>query len=246
MKNNKIALITGARGGIGKAMIKRFAEEHFNIIACTRNRDIDFTDYLKSLEDEYNIETYEAFFDTTDNETMKVEVKKVLKETGGVDVLVNNAGVAHGSLFAMTKIQTIRDIFEVNLFSYMELTQLVLRSMMRKKSGCIINMSSIAGINFRAGNSAYGVSKAAVKAWTETIAMEFAPYNIRVNAIAPGLIDTKMASQMEEKAGNEMIRSSAMGRLGKPEEIADVAVYLASENSSFVNGQTIVVNGGGQ
>ena len=246
MENNKFALITGARGGIGKAMIKRFAEEHFNIIACTRNRDIDFTAYLNSLEDKYNIETYGAFFDATDIETMKVEVKRVIKETGGVDVLVNNAGVAHGGLFAMTKIQTIRDIFEVNLFSYMELTQLVLRNMMRKKSGCIINMSSIAGINLRAGNSAYGVSKAAVKAWTETIAMEFAPYNIRVNAIAPGLIDTRMASQMEEKAGNEMVRSSAMGRLGKPEEIADVAVYLASENSSFVNGQTIVVNGGGQ
>lgn len=245
MENKRFVLITGARGGIGKAMTKRFAEEHFNIIACTRNKDNDFTAYLKSLEDEYNIVTYEAFFDSVDVDTMKVEVKRVLKETGGVDVLVNNAGIAHGGLFAMTKIQTVRDVFEINLFSYMELTQLVIRGMMRRKRGCIINMSSIAGINLRAGNSAYGVSKAAVKAWTETMAMEFAKYNIRVNAIAPGLIDTKMASQMEEKAGNEMIRGSAMGRLGKPKEIADVAVYLASENSSFVNGQTIVVNGGG-
>lgn len=246
MTGNRVVLITGARGGIGKSMVNRFAKEHYDIIACNRSKDDDFTSYLKTLEKDYKIATYEAFFDSADVDTMKVEIKRVLQEAGKVDVLVNNAGIAHGGLFAMTKIQTIRDVFEINLFSLMEITQLVLRGMMRRKSGCIINISSIAGIKLRAGNSAYGVSKAAVKAWTETLAVELAPYNIRVNAIAPGLIDTRMATQMEEKAGKEMISSSAMGRLGKPEEVAEVAAFLASEGASFVNGQTIIVNGGGQ
>ncbi len=245
IKLTKIVLITGARGGIGRAMIKRFAEEGYHIVACTRSENNEFTEYLLSIESQYCVKTYQAFFDSTDAETMKKEIKRIQKETGGIDILVNNAGIAHGGLFAMTKVQTIRDVFDVNLFSYMELTQMILRSMMRQKSGCIINMSSIAGINVRAGNSAYGVSKAAVKAWTETLAVECAPYGIRVNAIAPSLVDTDMAKHMENKAGEEMIRASAMDRLAKPEEIADVVVYLASNHASFINGQTIVVNGGG-
>lgn len=245
MTKMNTVFITGARGGIGKSMIIRFANAGYNIVACNRDQNDEFSLFLNNLEAKCKIKTFEAFFDSTDNQKMKEEVKRILNSVDNIDVLVNNAGVAHGSLFMMTKIQTIREIFEINLFSHMELTQLILRNMMRNKKGSIINISSIAAINVRAGNSAYGVSKAAVKAWTETLAIELAPYGIRANAIAPSLTDTKMAKQMEDKAGTEMLSASAMKRLAKPDEIANVAFFLASEEASFINGQTIVVNGGG-
>jgi 3-oxoacyl-[acyl-carrier protein] reductase len=244
--SEKRVMVTGARGGIGKALILKFAEAGYDVIACNRDENADFTSFLQCVETDYGIKTFQAYFNLADVVAIKSEAKRVLSDIGNVHVLVNNAGVAHGGLFAMTKVQTIRDVFEINLFSYMELTQVLLRPMMRQKAGCIINMSSIAGIHVRAGNSAYGVSKAAVKAWTETLAAECAPYGIRVNAIAPSLVDTNMAKQMESKAGEEMIHASAMDRLAKPDEVANVAVFLASENASFINGQTIIVNGGGK
>lgn len=237
-------MITGTRGGIGRALVEAFAEAGYSIIACTRKPDTAFNEYLVRVESKYNCKVYQAHFDITDTIAMKQEVKRVLAEVERIDVLVNNAGVAHGGMFSMTKIQTIRDVFEVNLFSYMELTQLLLRGMFRNKSGCIINMASISGLDQKAGNSAYGTSKAAVIAWTKTLAAEIGQFGIRVNAIAPGLTDTNMAKQMEEKAGLSMLRESTMGRLAMPSEIADVAVYLASEKATFINGQTIRVDGG--
>ena len=154
------------------------------------------------------------------------------------------AGIAHGGLFQMTPVSKIREVFETNLFAQMEITQIVLKSMMRKKSGVIINMSSVLGLDIKEGSCAYGLSKAAVSAWTKTLACEYAAYGIRVNAIAPGLIDTDMAKLMEEKAEQEMIASSAMNRLGQPDEIAKTALFLASDDSSFINGQVIRVDGG--
>lgn len=243
---NKTAMITGARGGIGKSMCKKFAEAGYNIAACTRNENTEFSSFLTNLEKKCQIKAYQAFFDMTDFEAMKQEYKRIVKEAGTIDVLINNAGVAHGGLFAMTTIETIKNVFEVNLFAQMQLAQLVLRGMTRQKAGVVINMASVAALNVRAGNSAYGVSKAALKAFTETIAVEYAPLGIRINAIAPSLTDTKMAKFIEEKAGAEMLVASAMKRLARPEEIADTAVWLASSRASFINGQTILVNGGGQ
>ena len=126
----------------------------------------------------------------------------------------------------------------------MELTQLILKIMTKQHSGSIINFSSNAGIELNTGNSAYGVSKAAIIAWTKTLSKEVAPYNIRVNVIAPGPTDTEMALKMDSKALLEMINSSAMKRLAKPQEIANVALFLANDDSSFVNGQVICVDGG--
>ncbi len=242
MKN---VLITGANRGIGLQMVRSFAQRGYNVWACARKQTAEYEQEMAQIAEENGVWVQPLYFDMTDAEAMKAEITaKVLKSNSTVDVLVNNAGVAHGGFFAMTKVDAIRNVFEVNLFAGMELAQLVIRKMMRQKSGCIINMSSIAAFNLRPGNSAYGVSKAAVKAWTETLGAELAQYGIRVNAIAPSLTDTEMARQMEAKAGKEMLQASAMGRLAKPSEIADVAVYLASEQASFINGQTILVSGG--
>ncbi len=242
----KTAIITGSNRGIGKAMIEKMASEGADIWAHARKQNTEFEIFLEKLSQQYGVLVKPVYFELTDKEQMCTAMQPIIRGDRAIDILVNNAGIAHGGFFSMTKIQTIRDVFEVNLFATMELTQLVLRKMIKQKSGSIVNMSSIAALNLRPGNSAYGVSKAAIKAWTETLATEVASYGIRVNAIAPSLTDTDMAKLMEDKAGKEMLSASAMGRFASAEEIANIALFLASEDASFVNGHTIVANGGGQ
>lgn len=240
----KRALVTGSNRGIGKRIVEKLASEGADIIAHSRKMTPQFEQFLSDLAEQTHVCIIPVYFDMTDKEAMKNAMLPILKCEGNLDILVNNAGIAHGGLFSMTKIETIREVFDINLFGAMELTQLVLRKMTRQKSGCIVNMASIAGLHLRSGNSAYGVSKAAVKAWTETLAAEVGQSGIRVNAVAPGLTDTEMAKQMEEKAGDEMIQASAMERLATTDEIANAVVFLASDEASFINGHTLVVNGG--
>jgi 3-oxoacyl-[acyl-carrier protein] reductase len=173
---------------------------------------------------------------------MKNEVSKLFKDDVAIDVLVNNAGVAHGGLFQMTPMKVIRDVFDVNLFSHMELTQLVLKQMVKRKSGAIINVASISGIDLARGDCAYGVSKASLIAFTQVLAAEVGIYGIRVNAVAPGFTDTDMVKWVDDQS---IILDNAMNRLARPDEIAKAVHFLASDNSSFINGQTIIINGGG-
>lgn len=242
--NRKNVIITGTNRGIGKEVLENFSREGANVIAHARTQSNEFESYINELTLKYGNKITPVYFDINDTENMKSTMKRVIATLDTVDILVNNAGIAHGGYFSMTSVQTIRNVFETNLFSAMELTQLVLRKMIRQKDGKIVNMSSIAGIYVRPGNSAYGVSKAAVKMWTEVLASEVGQFGIRVNAVAPGLTDTGMAAQMENKAGKEMLQNSAMNRLASPSEIADAVLYLSSDKSSFVNGHTLVVNGG--
>lgn len=242
---HKNVLITGSRRGLGWAMAEEFAKNGANIIAHARTQTDEFSERLMKLAKTNGINVSELYFDLSDTESMKESIKNLLiKQKTKIDVLVNNAGIAHGGYFQMTPISKIREVFEINLFAQMELTQLVLKSMVRNKSGVIINMSSILGLDIKSGSCAYGVSKAAIAAWTKTLASEYANNGIRTNAIAPGLIDTDMAKLMEEKAEMDMISASAMNRLGLPSEIAKTAVFLASEDASFINGQIIRVDGG--
>lgn len=240
---NKTVLITGSNRGIGKAMVEKFASSGANLIAHCRKPNNEFENYIKEISKKYCVKIISMFFDVTNTEEMKNVMKNVLQNTDSIDILINNAGIAHGGFFQMTKIDTIRDVFNINLFSMMELTQIVLRKMIRQKSGHIINMSSIAGIKVRAGNSAYGVSKAAVKAWTETLAYELTDLGIKVNAIAPMLTDTNMAKMMDNKAAIEMISDSKDNKLLKPEYIADVALSLIINKDNYKNGETIIADG---
>lgn len=244
LKDKKI-FITGAKGTIGKAFIEEFSKNGANIIAHLRKEDESFNNFKKEIVKKYNNDIKTIYFDMTNIFDMKEKLKELLvKQKNRIDVLINNAAVAHGGFFQMTPIDKIREIFEVNLFSQMELTQIIAKFMIRQKSGVIINMGSILGMDIKEGSCSYGLSKSAIIAWTKTLACELAQYNIKVNSIAPGLVDTNMATLMEEKAYKNMIDDSFMQRLAKSEEIAKVGVFLASDNSSFINGQIIRVDGG--
>ena len=244
MPNKKNVLITGANGGIGSAITKIFAQNDYNIIAHARNYNETFEKYLNELSSKYAIETTPIYFDMTDSEKMKSVIKDIYSKKMPVDVLVNNAGIAHVGFFQMTPISKIREVFDVNLFSQMELTQLILKLMIKQKNGSIINISSIAGLDLKDGNCAYGVSKAAMIAWTKSLSKECTKYNIRVNSIAPGLTDTKLAEYIKEKSGMDITKESLMERLSNPCEIAEAVFFLASDKASFINGQILRVDGG--
>ena len=238
------ALVTGAAGGIGLAIVDKLAHNGSDVFAHARVKSAEFESKLQLISDKYSVNVCPVYFDITDEEEMKSSLTQALSPNVILNALVNNAGVAHGGLFQMTKVSDIRSVFEVNFFSHLNLTQLVLRRMMRNDSGSIVNISSIAGLTLRAGNSAYGTSKAALIAWTKTLAAELGTSGIRVNAVAPGLTETCMAELMTPSARDEMLAASAMRRKGMPQEIASVVAYLVSSESSFVNGQILRVDGG--
>lgn len=241
---NQTVLITGANRGIGRAVVESFAEAGANVIVHSRRPTPAFAHDMLSLAKKAKVTIEHVFFDITDTSAMKAAINLALPPGRRIDVLINNAGIAHGGLFQMTPISVVREVFNINFFAQLELTQLVLRRMSRQKSGAIVNVGSIAGLDLAAGNAAYGVSKAALMAFTQTLAAEVGPLGLRVNAVAPGLVDTEMATQMEKKAGIAMIQNSAMKRLATPEEIAQVVFFLSSDSASFINGQIIPVNGG--
>ena len=245
MLNGKTALVTGTNRGIGRAILERFAENRANIFAHARKETPEFIEGISRLSEKYNIAITPLYFDLADTTALKEEIKnKIFLPKQKIDILVNTAGIAHGGFFQMTPIAKIKEVFDINLFAQMEIIQLILKIMIKNQKGSIINLASVLGIDITAGSCAYGVSKAAFVAFTKTLAAEYAKYNIRVNAVAPGLIDTDMAKLMEEGAKNNLLNQSAMHRLGKPDEVADLVLYLASDKSSFINGQIIRVDGG--
>jgi 3-oxoacyl-[acyl-carrier protein] reductase len=222
----KTALITGARTGIGKATVKLFAENGVNVIAHMRKQDDEFDEFAQELESSCGVKVKCIYFDLKDTEKLKKEIKALLLSKTQIDILVNNAGVIISRTFQMTTISNTREVFENNLFASMEITQLILRQMVKRKSGAIVNVASIAGIDFIKGNTTYGVSKAAVIAWTKALALETADYLVRVNAVAPGITDTKMSAQVVNKTTEQLRRVSYDNRYAKPEEIAETILFL--------------------
>lgn len=242
MKN---VFITGANGGIGRAIAEKYAMTgEYNLILHARKENDMFQLFCNELSERYHISVKSIFFDMVDYQKMGEEIQLLYKEKVFVDILVNNAGVAHGGFFQMTKMEEIKEVFEVNLFSVIRLTQLIARGMTKNRKGVIVNMASAAGEELDVGNCAYGTSKAALIAFTKTGAKELAPYGVRMNAVSPGLVDTNMAKQMKSTNGEDMINRAAIKRLCTPQEIADAVYFLASEQSSFITGQTLNVNGG--
>lgn len=241
----KTAVLTGSNRGIGKAMLEVFARNGANIWACARKPDDRFTDFVVNLTKETGVTISPVYFDLADVEQVKLGAKTIMSAKQPMDVLVNNAGIIYTALFQMTTVDKMKEVFDINFFSQMLFTQYIVRIMTRQKSGSIINISSSAAIECNEGRTAYAASKAAMICSTKVMAKELAAYNIRVNAIAPGLTETDMMrGSTPEDALASTLQRTCMKRVGRPKEIANTALFLASDASSYITGQVLRVDGG--
>ncbi|MBN2662155.1 MAG: 3-oxoacyl-[acyl-carrier-protein] reductase [Bacteroidales bacterium] len=240
---NKVAVITGAARGIGLAIAKKFAENSAKIVIT----DIAFADETENFIEEYSkvggvVKFYKS--DVSSFEGSLKVVENILGDFGQIDILVNNAGITRDALLMRMDESQWDSVLSVNLKSVYNMTKSVLKTMMKQRNGSIINMSSVVGVSGNAGQSNYSASKAGMIGFTKSIAIELGSRNIRANAIAPGFIETKMTEKLPEDARNEWIKSIPLRRGGQPDDVANVALFLASDLSAYVSGQVINVCGG--
>jgi len=240
----KNAIITGANRGIGYATLELFAKEGCNIWACIRKPNPEFEEKIVVLSQTNNVWIKPIYFDLSNEEEIKAGIKQIASEKLSIDILVNNAGVPFGGLMTMTPIAKLKEVFEINYFSQILMMQLVARYMMRQKSGSIINMASVGGIETNPGYLAYGSSKAALIWATKCVSKELGTYGIRVNAVAPGLTQTQMGNFKEDEELQKVVNRTSLKRMASPIEIANGILYLAGDSSSFTTGHVLVLDGG--
>ena len=242
---NKIAVITGSNKGIGFEILRNFSENGASIFACARTIDKEFLSNINTITKKYSNTITPIELDLSNETQVKEAANKILNFDKPIDILVNNAGIIQTSLFQMSSIKKINEIFEINFFSQTIFTQFILKSMVKQKNGSIVYISSSASLDGNEGRSSYAASKAAINAQAKVLSREIGGVNIRVNTIAPGLTNTDMMTKnTPENVIEETIEKVSLKRLGNPEEIAKTALYLASDLSSYVTGQIIRVDGG--
>lgn len=242
--HQKFALITGAAGGIGLKMVESLADAGANIIACTRTQNNEFEHHIALLEEKYKTHIEKLYFNLEHETEIKSAMHEILNKKNAIDILINNAGYITPALIGMTPINEFKKSFQVNFLSAVQITQHIAKNMIRQRSGSIINIGSIAGLDAFKGYSAYGAAKSALMQFTKIAAHEYGENSVRVNAIAPSLVETPMAKKIGEKSLNMILSKSAIQRPATTNEISDLAVFLASEKSSFINGQIIRIDGG--
>lgn len=240
----KTAIITGCNRGIGRATLEKFCAYGANVFALVRKESESFLHDIEELKAKYSVEIIPIFADFKVEDEVKQAVKTILSYKKNIDILVNNIGIANPqAIFTMTKMDTIKEAFQVNLFSSILLTQLISRSMLRNKKGSIIFVSSSAAFDGGA-NIEYSASKAAIIGAAKRIAKELCVGGIRVNVVAPGLTSTDMGNSMSEDDEKVALSMNLMKRKGQPSEIADAIAFLASDMASFITAQVLRVDGG--
>jgi 3-oxoacyl-[acyl-carrier protein] reductase len=239
----KVTLITGASRGIGKAIAILFAKEGADIAITNIVDDDEFKSAVAEIE-KLGVKAKGYVSNAANFEDSQRVINDVAKDFSRIDVLVNNAGITRDTLLMRMTEEQWDAVIAVNLKSVFNLTKAVIQVMLRQKSGSIINMSSVVGVSGNAGQSNYSASKAGIIGFTKSVAKEVGSRNIRCNAIAPGFIMTEMTEKLPEDVKNEWINKIPLRRGGTPEDVAHTALYLASELSSYVSGQTIHVCGG--
>jgi 3-oxoacyl-(acyl-carrier-protein) reductase len=239
----KISLVTGGSRGIGRAVVLALADAGADV-AFTYQNSKDQSEVLAKAVEQKGVRCKAYQADVASAEEMQKVVKQVVADLGPVAILVNNAGITRDKSFLKMTKQMWDEVMHVNLDGVFYTTQLVAQDMIGAGWGRIINISSIVGQTGNFGQANYAATKGAVISFTETLARELARKGITVNAVAPGFIETDMVKGMAEQALAQVKAMTPMGRLGKPEEIADAVVFLAGPNSSYVTGQVLAVNGG--
>lgn len=240
---DKTALVTGGSRGIGRGIVEAFLKEGARVWALARSQPQDWGT-LEELAGAHGTSVRFLAADVADESGLTTAANQVLEESGGLDILVNNAGITRDNFVFRISNEDWETVLRTNLTSAFYLCRLVVRHMMNRRKGSIVNMSSIVGIHGNAGQTNYSASKAGLIGFTKSLALEVASRNVRVNAIAPGFIQTEMTDKIPEKNREEMLNRIPMKRMGSVEDIAGATVFLASDLSAYVTGQVLVVDGG--
>ena len=240
----KNIIVTGCARGIGKSIAEVLTSNGANVWAHARKSDVQFEEYLNSLEQKNNVIVKPLYFDLKDLDQMKQAVRTIMQDKRQIDVLVNNAGITYNALFQMSTFEKIKEVFDVNFTAPFLFTQYIVKLMLRNNSGSIINITSSAALDGNSGRSVYGASKAALLCATKAIAAELGEKGIRANSIAPGITETDMLSSMTEALIAETVSNTDSKKSGKPSDIANCVLFLASDLSRYITGQVIRVDGG--
>ena len=238
----KTVVVTGASKGIGRAVAKEFANNGYNVVICYNKSVSDAQQLLNEVSQTTRAIAVKVDVSNEDDVKNMVEITK--KTFGNIDVLVNCAGVSDTRLLIDSTKEDYDFVFDTNMRGTYNTCKLVGREMLSNQSGKIINISSIWGLRGGSCESVYSASKGAIIAFTKALAKELGPNGINVNVVAPGFIQTDMTKNVTEEIKQEIMESSALGRLGTPEDVAGVVLFLASEKSEFITGQVIGVDGG--
>jgi len=237
---NKKALVTGASRGIGKAITEKFLAEGAEVWGLSTREPEDLSERIKQSAGK--LRWIPA--DLGDPAAVEAVIENAIKESGGFDILVNNAGITKDNLSFRMSLEDFRKVLDVNLSSAFIIARTVGRDMIRKKAGSIINMTSVVGLHGNGGQANYAASKAGLVGLSKSLARETASRNVRVNAIAPGFITTDMTKDLPDKIKETMLEQIPLKRMGTPEDIAAAALFLASDDSAYITGQVLTVDGG--
>ena len=240
---NKVACITGATRGIGKQIAITLAKNGYDIVVNYKTENDDLIETKKEIESQ-NVKCLALQGDVSKFEDCENIAKEIIDKFGKIDVLVNNAGITKDMLLMRMKEEDFKQVIDVNLIGTFNMTKSVIGYMMKARTGRIINLSSVVGIVGNAGQTNYSASKAGIIGFTKSLAKEVASRNILVNAIAPGFIETNMTEVLKEEVKEEIAKSIPLKRMGKVEDVANLVKFLSSEESSYITGQVIHVDGG--
>jgi len=236
--DNKVAIITGGSRGIGKAIVEEFTKNKAKVYFTYHKDDVAATKVQGSCG------AIPVKCSQTDNECIEQMIASILRDNGKIDILVNNAGITSDQFLMMMSFEQWEKVINTNLHGTYRWVKAVSRPMLSAKNGIIVNISSIAGLVGTAGQTNYAASKGGLLAFTRSLAAEFGPNGIRVNAVVPGFIETDMTAVMPRQIKKENMEKILLKRFGKPEEVAQVVLFLSSDSASYIAGQTIVVDGG--
>jgi len=235
----KKALITGASGGIGKEIAKVLIEHNAEVCISGRNHE-ELNALKKSLGEKW----YVVACDLSKKDEISELIKKTDEFMGHIDILINNAGITKDNIFLRMSEKEWEDVLNINLNSTFNILKLITKGMVKRKYGRIINISSVVGVTGGAGQVNYSASKAGLIGLTKSLSQEIATRNITVNCIAPGFIETPMTEKLDDKRKDAILNSIPMNRIGKPKDLSSAIIFLASQESSYITGQTLHINGG--
>ena len=240
---DKVAIVTGGTKGIGRAISLLFAEEGAGVVA-NFSKDADAAEALMNEAKSKRLSVGLFKADITQFDQVKEMMEETFAQYGKIDILVNNVGLVRDNFLMLMSDEDWDSLLRTNLTSLFYCCRTVVRKMIPQRKGKIINISSISGILGTSGQTNYAATKGGMVSFTKSLARELGPFNIHVNAVAPGLIKSEIVSKMPKEKVEAIIKSSSLGRMGNPEDVAQAVLFLASEGSDYITGQTIVVDGG--